>query len=121
MQHVAPKDIVFNYSDMELTEDMRSLLNLGLNYSILPLKLDITQVLADFRKFERSAIWQEYWNGHENDPDYKPPIFKSQKIISPKITPPPRVLNHSLVLLNLKSLTQGTETVPKVTLLWLKS
>ena len=53
-----PKDIVFNYSDIELTEGMLSVLNLGLNYSILPLKLDITQVLVDFRRFERSAIWQ---------------------------------------------------------------
>ena len=37
-----PKDIVFNYSDIELTEGMTSVLNLGLNYSILPFKLDIS-------------------------------------------------------------------------------
>ena len=80
----SPKDIVFNYSDIELTESMKSLLNLGLNYSIIPLKLDLTQVLVDFNKFERSVIWQEFWHGREKDENYKVPIFKSQKNNLPK-------------------------------------
>ena len=52
--------------------------------------------MADFRKFERSAIWQEYWNGHENDPDYKPPIFKSQKNNLPKNHTTPKGLKSFL-------------------------
>ena len=95
-KHANPKDIVFNYSDIELTEGMISVLNLGLNYSILPLKLDITQVLVDFRRFERSAIWQEYWHGHENDVGYKPPIFKSQKNNLPKKHSTPKGLKTFL-------------------------
>ena len=86
MEHDKPnnKNIVFNYSDIKLTEAMESLLNLGLNYSVLPLKLDLTQVLVDFSKFERTAIWQEFWFGHDQDKDYKAPIFKSQKNNLPK-------------------------------------
>ena len=78
------KSIVFNYSDIELTGAMHDLLNLGLNFSILPLKLDITQVLVDFKQFERSVIWQEFWFGTDRDKDYKAPIFKSQKRNLPK-------------------------------------
>ena len=75
--------VVFNYSSIELTESMERLLNRGLNFAILPLKLDLTQVLVDFRKFERSAIWHEFWFGNEqNNPN--PPIFKSKKKNMPK-------------------------------------
>ena len=31
-----PKNIVFNYSIIELTENMQSLLNLGLNFKLFP-------------------------------------------------------------------------------------
>ena len=41
---------VFNYSNVTLTSDMEELLNLGLKFAILPLKLDITQVLVDFKR-----------------------------------------------------------------------
>ena len=63
---------------------MHNLLNLGLNFSVLPLKLDITQVLVDFKQFERSVIWQEFWFGIDKDQDYKAPIFKSHKHNLPK-------------------------------------
>ena len=63
---------------------MESLLNLGLNYSVLPNKLDLTQVLVDFRRFERSALWQEFWHNHENKSEYKPSIFKAKKYNIPK-------------------------------------
>ena len=58
---------------------MRDVLNRGLNFSILPLKLDLTQVLVDFKKFERSAIWHEFWYGRDQDMERKLPIFKSNK------------------------------------------
>ena len=39
---------IFNYSSITLSQDMEDLLNLGLKFAILPLKLDITQVFVDF-------------------------------------------------------------------------
>ena len=41
--------LVFNYSDVEVTESMDKLLNRGLNFSVLPNKMDLTQVLTDFK------------------------------------------------------------------------
>ena len=99
MGHVEPsppKDIVFNYSNLELTEAMKNLLNLGLNYSILPLKLDITQVLVDFNKFERSAIWREFWFGQEQTNEFKVSIFRSQKNNLPKNHKTPKGLKTFL-------------------------
>ena len=59
-KHLKPT-IIYNYSSIELNEQMNKLLNRGLNFAILPLKLDITQVLVDFKRFERSTIWHEFW------------------------------------------------------------
>ena len=56
---------VFNYSNIELTAAIDKVLNRGLNFFILPLKLDITQVLADFRRFEITLAWQEFLFGVE--------------------------------------------------------
>ena len=63
---------------------MDKLLNRGLNFSILPLKLDITQILVDYRKFERSVIWHEFWFAREKQQEYQKPIFKKQKTNMPK-------------------------------------
>ena len=63
---------------------MKSLLNRALNFSVLPLKLDITQVLVDFNRFERSAKWQEFWYGKEEEKDVSKPIFKTRKTNLPK-------------------------------------
>ena len=68
---------------MELTEPMKRLLNRGLNFAILPLKIDLTQILVDFKRFERSTIWHEFWFGHETKPN-DPPIFKTKKTNFPK-------------------------------------
>jgi hypothetical protein len=58
---------------------MENLLNRGFNFSILPLKLDLTQVLVDFKRFERSVIWHEFFYGSENENDFRKKIFKSNK------------------------------------------
>ena len=63
---------------------MENLLNRALNFSVLPLKLDITQVLVDFNRFARAAIWFEYWNGLEKDEEYVTPIFRTHKNKLPK-------------------------------------
>ena len=76
--------VIFNYSKIKLTHAMENLLNRGFNFSILPLKLDLTQVLVDFNRFERSTIWQEYFYGRENYREFKANIFKSNKSNLPK-------------------------------------
>jgi hypothetical protein len=58
---------------------MQKLLNRGFNFAILPLKLDLTQVLVDFKRFERSVIWNEYFYGSESENDFKDKVFKSNK------------------------------------------
>ena len=63
---------------------MENLLNRGFNFAILPLKLDLTQVLVDFKRFERSVIWHEYFHGYENDGDARKKIFKTNKNNLPK-------------------------------------
>ena len=45
---------------------METVLNKGLKFSILPLKLDITRVLTDFRGFERTMIGREFWYGKDS-------------------------------------------------------
>ena len=76
--------VVFNYSSITLTNDMESILNRGFNFAILPLGLDITQILVDFKRFERSIIWQEYFYGRESDNERKENIFKIQKYNLPR-------------------------------------
>ena len=44
------------------------------------LKLDITEVLVDFKRFERSVIWREFFYGREDEEvQYEKPIFKTTK------------------------------------------
>lgn len=45
-------NVVFNYSKIVVTEAMERVLNRGLKFAILPLKLDLSQVLTDL-----NAIW----------------------------------------------------------------
>ena len=63
---------------------MDKVLNRGLNFSILPKKLDITQIWVDMKRFERSCIWQEFWYGREDQQETQKPIFKLQKTNLPK-------------------------------------
>ena len=56
--HIPKKEkttIVYNYSSIHLDNHMNKLLNRGLNFAVLPLKLDLTEVLVDFKRFERST------------------------------------------------------------------
>ena len=82
-------DIVFNYSNIELSPDMIKLLNRGLNYCILPKDLDITQLLTDLKKFERTMLWTEFWYGKESDHVNDQNIFKKIKTNLPKNHPTP--------------------------------
>ena len=79
-------NIIFNYSRIKLTEPMKRLLNRALNFAILPIKFDITELLVDFNRYARAVIWHEYWHGKEEGKsnEYSKPIFKSQKNNLPK-------------------------------------
>ena len=51
---------------------------------MLPIKLDITEVLVDFNRFSRAAIWHKYWYNREKDEQYEKPLFKTRKNNLPK-------------------------------------
>ena len=87
---------MFNNSTLKLTEDMENVLNRGLKFAITPLKLDITQVLTEFRRFERTMVWKEFWFGQENEGPYEPPIFKQKKSNFPHNYRSPRGLQDYL-------------------------
>ena len=87
---------MFNYSSVVLTESMEKVLNRGLNFCILPLNLDITQVLVDFHRFERSMIWYEFWYGKNQNEHSKTPMFKSRKDNLPRNYPVPQGLKTFL-------------------------
>jgi len=88
--------VIFNFSDIELTPAMISLLNRGLNFSILPLKLDITEVLVDFKSFERRTLWKEFFHNKDSEETHKEQIFKSKKTNLPKNHPTPQGLKTFL-------------------------
>ena len=75
---------------------MVKVLNKGLKFAITPLKLDITQVLTEFRRFERTMVWWEFWYGKNTDQPYKPSIFKQKKCNFPRNRRPPRGLTDYL-------------------------
>ena len=77
-------NIIFNYSSVTLTPPMKKLLNRALNFAILPLKLDITEVLVDFNRYARAILWHEYWHGKDEDTEYIKPVFKHKKNNLPK-------------------------------------
>ena len=60
---------------------MLNVINKGLNYSVLPHKLDNTLVLSEFKRFERTLVWKEFWKEKESDQALTKPesIFKVQK------------------------------------------
>ena len=59
-------------------------LNRGLNFCILPPKLDITQTLVEFRQFERAVIWREFHYGSEANIETSEQIFRTEKTNRPK-------------------------------------
>ena len=79
---------------------MEKVLNRGLNFCILPLNLDITQVLVNHRQFERSMVWKEFWFGTEKD-EKTIPIFKIKKTNFPRNHQIPK--NLKICLSSIKS------------------
>ena len=73
------ENVIFNYSSVTLTKDMETIFNKGLNFAIIPLKLDRTQVLTDLKRFERTMIWKEFGHNREGANSGKKAIFKQKK------------------------------------------
>ena len=118
-------NIIFNYSSIQLTEDMINILNRGLNFSILPLNLDLTQILTDFHQFERSMIWREFWYGREDEKNKTVPIFKIVKRNLPKNHKTPDGLSNFLgavksELVDPKNRKKGSLNIPQSELKALK-
>ena len=44
----------------------------------MPLKLNMMQVLVNYKRFARSTIWHKFWFGNDTGV-YVPPIFKTKK------------------------------------------
>ena len=84
--------IVFNKSSIVLTQDQEDLLNRGLNFAVLPNRLDLTQILTDFRYFERTMVWIDFWFGRDQDGQLGKRIFKKKKTNFPKNY---KIPNHS--------------------------
>ena len=102
---------VYNYSDIVLTPDMESLLNRGLNFCVDPLKLNITDILMQWRKFERKMRWKEFFNDFEipneekEKNSWKKEIFPKEK----SNLPPKGSKNLSNFLIGAKSELLGTK------------
>ena len=47
---------VYNYSKSTLTEAMENILNRGLNFCINPIKLNLSELLVDYKKFEKIKL-----------------------------------------------------------------
>ena len=71
-------NIVFNYSEIILSSAMSAVLNRGLNFCILPNQIDITQVLVDWKRFERTMIWIEFWYNRDCE-EREEPVFKQKR------------------------------------------
>ena len=54
--------LVTNFSDIEVTKDMESLLNKGLNYAIVPKTINTTQIIAGFERMGRTMNWMDKIN-----------------------------------------------------------
>jgi hypothetical protein len=68
---------VYNYSNISLTSAMSKVPNRGLNFYVTLDNLNVTEMLVDYRKFERKMRWKEFFHDKEEDDNipYIPPIF----------------------------------------------
>ena len=78
------ESVVFNYSNYDLSSDMECLLNRGLNFAVLPHKLDMTQILRCYKRFERTIIWKEFWFPDNFQLENQKKIFSKVKYNMPK-------------------------------------
>ena len=93
--------IHYNYSTLVLTQAMERVLNRGLKFCITPLKLNVTEILVDIRKFERKLRWREFFadeNSNNPNKEWEPTVFPNKKFTAPT-KPSSRSLNILLKLI----------------------
>ena len=74
-----------NYTEKQQTNIIFNYSSTTLNFALLPIKLDITEVLVDFNEYARAIIWQEYWHGKDEDKtEHTQQIFRKLKNYLPK-------------------------------------
>ena len=56
----------------------------------------MTQILTDFKRFERTIIWKKFWYGRETDLTIEAFIFKSKKYNLPQNLVIPKNLKYFL-------------------------
>ena len=95
--------MVFNYSGIELSQDMENLFNRGLSFAITPLSLNLSQVLVDVSKFERKLRWREFFATQEDNHEYHPSIFRKEKTNLPRNHKHQKSLKCFVMQLNQKS------------------
>ena len=82
-------NFVYNFSNIELTKGMMSLLNKGLNFCPTQ-KPHQSDILTEFAKFSRKVKWREYWanqqGSDEEDEEWVPPVSPSKKNNRPQGT-----------------------------------
>ena len=72
---------------MKLNDPMHHVLNKGLNYSVLPSKVDNTLLLAEHKKFERTILWRQFWADRDSTQNNTIPIFNLNKTNFPNLKP----------------------------------
>jgi hypothetical protein len=83
---------------------MKNVLSSGLNFCVTPDQINLTELLVDFRKFERSMTWKEYFKDEERNEEWKPEIFPKEK----SNLPPKHSKQLSNFLTGVKSELRGT-------------
>ena len=118
-------NLVTNYSKTPLTEDMENLLNRGLSFSIMPKKVNTTNIHAGFEKLSLSMQWKEKLTKLD-EPDQPnttddPKTKFSQPWIAAKTTFPPTApstdlstfLNGSLACVLSSDLNKAQTNLPQ--------
>ena len=82
------------------TLNLKEILNRGLNFCLAPLKLNLTDILVDFRKFERILKWREFFaqeDGTTLQVDWEPKIFHNKEKAEVPTTRPSNGLTNTFI------------------------
>ena len=59
-------DLVFNFSDLPINEDMNSLLNRGLGFVPNTLNVNKSETIADLNRHKRRVLWHYEFDPNNN-------------------------------------------------------
>ena len=96
-------NLVHNFSDFQLDEDMVALLNKGANFAVTPKNINKSQMKANHDRYSRTMQWAEHhylkeMNGNESEEDSiqddVPDIFRVKKTNLPPQAPSPLLADY---------------------------